>query len=336
MKKLGRHTDTALSVYRVLSPVISALRIGINPATGLAGVFSSQLASSYVGDLGEHMQKNIRFVLFEQVTQVGIDLYSGRLKFSEEEMLAYRMAQGKPEEVELKPLSVMFVGQVNAGKSSLINALKQQCVAETDLLPSTSGLHYHPMRLANDLEIYLVDTPGLDGRKSTTRTLIEETVKADLLLWVSQANQPAMDLDRQFFEQWSGYFEKHLARKKPPLVLVTTQNDRLPPVDSWHPPYDLADSGNSKVESMLAALRYAHESIGLLEENLAVPVALPGGGEPYNLDVLLDLLISATDEARGAQLNRERLNADSHAPRVLRAMRQTAGLVKVGVELARK
>ncbi len=336
VKKLGRHTDTALSVYRYVSPLISALRIGINPGTGLAGVFRSDLASNYMGDLGEPMQKNIRFVLFEQVTQVGIDLYSGRLKFSEEEMLAYRMAQSKPEEVELRPLSVMLVGQINAGKSSLINALKQQCVAETDPLPATSGLHYHPMQLKNGLEVYLIDTPGLDGSKRTAKTLLEEAVRVDLLLWVSQANQPAKDLDRRFFAQWSGYFEEHLARKKPPLLLVTTQNDRLPPVDSWRPPYDLEDSGNSKVDSMLAALRYTHESIGLPEDSLAVPVALPADGEAYNLDVLLDLLVSASDEARAAQLNRDRLDADADAPRVMRALRQTAGLVKVGVKLASK
>ena len=319
-----------------MSPFVSALRIGINPLTGLAREFSSQMASKYMGDLGQHMQKNIRVVLFEQVTQVGIDLYSGRLKFSEEEMLAYRKVQGKPEEVELKPLSVMFVGQLNAGKSSLINALKQQCVAETDPLPTTSGFHYHPMRLANELEIYLIDAPGLDGKESTSNALLQKAVEVDLLLWVCQANQPAKALDRQFFEQWSDYFEQHLARKKPPILLVTTHNDRLPPTDSWHPPYDLADPGSRKVESMMAALSYTHESIGLSEESPGVPVSLPTGEEPYNLDVLLDLLISASDEARAAQLNRHRLDADSNAPRVLKTLQQTVGLVKVGAKLSQK
>ena len=128
----------------------------------------------------------------------------------------------------------------------------------------------------------------------------------------------------------------HLARKKPPLLLVTTHNDRLPPADSWYPPYDLADSGSRKVESMMAALRYTHQSIGLSEESLAVPVSLLPGEESYNLDVLLELLISASDEARATQLNRHRLDADAGTPRVLKALQQTAGLVKVGVKLSRK
>ncbi len=329
-------TDTALRMYRYVSPFISALRIGINPVSGLAGTFSSELASKYMGDLGAHMQKNIRFLLFEQVTRVGIDLYSGRLKLSEEEMLAYREAQGRPEEVELKPLSVMLVGQINAGKSSLINALKQQCVAETDSLPATSGLHYHPLRLASGAEVYLIDTPGLDGKNSTTGALLEQAVKADLLLWVCQADQPAKELDRQFFEQWSRYFEEHLARKKPPLLLVTTHNDRLPPAASWHPPYDLADSGDQKVEAMMSALRYTHQSIGLPDDMPAVPVGMPNGAESYNVDVLMNLLIAASDEARAAQLNRQRLDADASRSRVLQALKQTAGLVKAGVNVSRK
>ncbi len=87
---------------------------------------------------------------------------------------------------------------------------------------------------------------------------------------------------------------------------------------------------------MMAALRYTHQSIGLPEESLAVPVSLLPGEESYNLDVLLELLISASDEARATQLNRHRLDADAGTPRVLKALQQTAGLVKVGVKLSRR
>jgi hypothetical protein len=83
-----------------------------------------------------------------------------------------------------------------------------------------------------------------------------------------------------------------------------------------------------KVESIMAALRYT--------ESLAVPVSLLPGQESYNLDVLLELLISTSDEARVIQLNRHRLDTDSGTPSVLKALQQTAGLVKVGVKLSRK
>jgi predicted GTPase len=330
VRTLGRHTDKALRVYNSMSPLVAALRIGINPLSGLAREFSSRLASRFVGDLSKEVQRNIRVILFEQVTQVGIDLYSGRLKFSDEEIAAYRNAKAEPEEVELRPLSVFCVGQVNAGKSSLINVLKEQCVAETDPLPATSDFHYHPLRLTDDIDVYLIDTPGLDGTESTSKILLREAVNADLLLWVSQANQPAKVLDKQFYELWCEYFDDNLARKKPPLILVTTNNDRLVTAEKWHPPYDLADTGDATVDSMLSALRYTREAMALSAETLAVPIALPPGRASYNVGVLKDLLISASDEARAAQLNRQRLDSSALRPGIKRALQQSAGLIKVG------
>ena len=87
---------------------------------------------------------------------------------------------------------------------------------------------------------------------------------------------------------------------------------------------------------MRAALPYTHQSNGLSEESRTVPVSLLPGQELYNLDVLRELLISASDEARATQLNRHLLDAYAGTPRDLKAFQQTAGLVKVGVTLSRK
>ena len=336
LRSVSRRADTAWRVYGYLSPFVSALRIGINPVTGLAREFSSQLASKYMGDLGQVMQKNIRVVLFEQVTQVGIDLYSGRLRFSDEELEAFQRDEQPPQEVVVKPLSVFVIGQLNAGKSSLVNALKQQFVAETDALPATSGLHYHAMQLQDGADIYLVDTPGLDGESGTAKNLLKEVAGADLLLWVSQANQPAEALDKAFHDEWSQYFSDNLARKKPPVLLVTTHNDRLFPAESWQPPYDLSDTADPQVQTMLDALEYCHDTIGFSGDSAGVPVSLLPGEEPLNLDVIHTLLLAASDEARGVQLNRRRLEAGGGAQVVSKALGQTAGLIRFGVGLARK
>jgi hypothetical protein len=238
--------------------------------------------------------------------------------------------------VELKPLSVLVVGQVNAGKSSLVNALQEQCVAEIDTLPSTEGFACHHLQLDNGLELYLIDSPGLDGSEQTTQTLLEQAARADLLLWVCQANQPAKELDRQFMEHWQAYFVHHLRRKKPPLLLVTTHNDQLRPRADWQPPYDLEDTDNPRVAAMLDALRHAHETIGFAADDPAVPVALPPGGAHFNLDVLRELLQTLSDQARAAQLNRQRLDAADSVISLSRMLQQTAGLVRFGKTLALK
>lgn len=333
---LSRSTGKLRNAYRYAGPLVRTLRLAVNPVTGIAREAASQVAMSMFSELNEHMQNNLKVTLFEQVTHVAIDLYSGRLKLSAPELASYRDSLAQPVAVELKPLSVLVVGQVNAGKSSLVNALKQQCVAEIDTLPSTEGFDCHHLQLDNALELYLIDSPGLDGSERANRNLLEEAARADLLLWVSQANQPAKELDRQLMEHWQAFFVQHLRRKKPPLLLVTTHNDQLRPRADWQPPYDLEDTDNPRVAAMLDALRYAHETIGFAADDPAVPVALPPGGANFNLEVLRELLQTLSDQARAAQLNRQRLDAADSASSLSRILQQTAGLVRFGKTLALK
>lgn len=333
---LSDKADTAQRLYKYFGPIYRAIRTGANPVTGILSEASSHITTRILSDLGLHVQSNMKVMLFEEVTQVAIDLYSGRLKLSEEELLAYRRAQGAPALEDVIPLSVIIVGQVNAGKSSLVNALKEECVAEVDATPATAGFHHHHIQLTDDLGLYLIDTPGLDGRKETEKAILRETLKADLIIWVNQANQPAKALDHHFLEQWNSFFESNLNRKKPPILLVTTHNDMLPPIGDWQPPYDMADLENKKVRSMTEALTYTHEAIKLPEETPAVPVCLLPGGKRFNLDVLRDLLLSISDQARAAQLNRQRLDADGRASIVMKGLRQSAGLVRSGIKIALK
>jgi hypothetical protein len=156
------------------------------------------------------------------------------------------------------------------------------------------------------------------------------------LLWVSQANQPAKALDKAFYEQWAGFFAENLARKRPPVVLVTTHNDRLVPAEGWSPPYDLTQLDDPVVRVMRDALEYCHEAIGLAVDNRGVPVSLVPDQTPFNVKVLHDLLLAASDEARAVQLNRQRLDGDGAMQSVRKAIGQAAGLLKVGVDLTLK
>ncbi|MDZ7839452.1 MAG: GTPase [Gammaproteobacteria bacterium] len=333
---LSRKSRRAWQVYEYSSPAIRVLRGAWNPVAAVLGEITSQFASRIYSDLNRQVQNNMKLVLFEQVTRVAIDLYSGRLRLSEAELSIYRASLDNPEEQRIVPLSVILVGQINAGKSSLVNALKAQCAAEIDVLPTTAGCRYHHMQLADDLEIYLIDTPGLDGREETFEAVMREATRADLLLWVSQANQPAKALDREMMNRWNAHLESNLNRKKPPVLLVTTHNDLLKPSWAWDPPYDLSQSGDEVVASIMEALRFTQEQIGLPADNAAVPVALPPDSDAWNLNVLKELLLSINDQARAAQLNRQRLEAIDRASIASRILQQSTALVRTGVRLARK
>jgi len=333
---LSRKSRKAWRLYEYSSPAIRVLRGAWSPLAAVLGEITSQFATRIYSELSAQVQSSMKRVLFEEATRVAIELYSGRLRLSEAELSAYRAALDSPDEQKIVPLSVVLIGQVNAGKSSLINALKAQCVAGIDVLPATAGCHYHPMQLADDLEIYLIDTPGLDGREDTFKAVLEEATRADLLLWLSQADQPAKALDRAMRQRWTAYFDSHPQRRKPPVLLVTTHNDLLKPPRHWQPPYELSQRDNEKVRSMMAALEHTREQIGLARDHPAVPVALPPGADPWNMEVLKELLLSIADQARAAQLNRHRLEAVDSASIASRILQQSTALVRSGARLARK
>jgi predicted GTPase len=320
-------------VYKKYSLFLDTLRGILSAGSSVPGQIASKFGAAFGKNLTDHMQKNLKQLLFEEVSQVAIELYSGRLKLSDDEISLYRQSLPSVEEAAIRPLSVMVVGQVNAGKSSLINILKEQSVTEVDVLPSTTGFHHYNLSISKDLTITLMDSPGLDGNNRVARSLLEEATKTDLLIWVSQANQPAKSLDKKLLDEWDHYFNKNLRRKKPPVLLVTTHNDMLKPKGSWHPPYDLNDMDDKKAQSIVTASRYTRETLGLADDAPVVPIALKPGEVPYNIDTLRDILLSLSREARSAQLNRERLDASDRMALVSKTLSQTVGLASEGIKL---
>ena len=323
----------ALDVYKKYSHIVDALTAIFTAGASVPKQLASKLSAEFGKGLSEHMQTNLKQLMFEQVSQVAIDLYSGRLKLSDEEMSLYRKSLATEEDTVVRPLSVMVVGQVNAGKSSLVNALLEKSVAEVDVISATSGFHNYQLSLTDNLDIILKDSPGINSNKAATGALLKEAAKADLLLWLSQANQPAKALDKKLMDEWNQYFDDNLRRRKPPVLLVTTHNDMLKPLGSWQPPYDLDDTGNKKAQSIVAASRYTRKTLGFSDDSLVVPIALKSGEAPYNIDSLRDILIGMSTEARAAQLNRERLDAAGSMVIVSQALSQTAGLAGEGIKL---
>jgi predicted GTPase len=331
--RLQRGTAIASGLYRRGAPLLTLARALIDPTSALTSEMRARLYSELGDGLGGHLQMNLKRALFEQVTRVAIDLYSGRLKLTEAELAAHREQLPAPEEIVVRPLTILLLGQVNAGKSSLVNALTERYVTEVDPLPATDGCRPIRLHLDEQLDIILVDTPGLDGASATADLLLKEATKADLLLWLCQANQPARALDKQMLDLIRSHFEGEIDRRPPPVLLVTTHNDQLPPAREWSPPYVLEPADEPKARNMLDALDYCRQVLQL-EEGAAVVIALPPGDAPFNLDVLQHMLVTLSEDARAVQLNRERLDAAAGGSLVAAGLKSIPGLLKLGSRLA--
>ena len=119
---------------------------------------------------------------------------------------------------------VVVVGEFNAGKSSLLNALVGEVVLEEGVTPTTSQIHvirwgetvsrtehgdgveevHLPLPMLQ--EITLVDTPGTNALERRHETLTEEYVpRSDLVLFVTSSDRPLSESERQFLQrvrQW--------------------------------------------------------------------------------------------------------------------------------------
>ncbi len=245
------------------------------------------------------------FVL--EIGRAAIDLYSGRLSLSEEELRAARerdMEDAAPSDLDV-PVRIVLIGQVNAGKSSLLNALAQESRCAVGPVPTTSSVAEFLLKLEDRPTVSLVDLPGIDGRKGAVFELLEHAQRADLVMWVAAATQPARGPDRQVLDEFRTWTRAQLTRRPPPVLLALTHIDELRPAAEWTPPYDVGTPVRPKARAIRAAMDAAARALDL-PVDAVVPVAMPPGREPYNIDALWARTAVELDEAKLAQLDRLR------------------------------
>src|SRR5262249_45040113 len=119
------------------------------------------------------------------------------------------------------------------------------------------------------------------------------------------ATQPARSADRQALDDFRAWERTQLARRVPHILLALTHIDELRPANEWAPPYDLATAHRPKTRNILAAIHSVASALDLPAGTI-VPVAMPPGRTPYNLDALWACIAENLDDARLVQLDRLR------------------------------
>src|SRR5690606_11688895 len=158
----------------------------------------------------------------------------------------------------VEPLRLLVAGQVNAGKSSLVNALSEEVSAAVDALPATPSFRAYELRREGLPAALIIDSPGLQGGSEEIARIIDAAAESDLILWVVDASRADREYDRAALDAVRGHFAERPNRRRPPMMLVLTHIDRLRPFQEWSPPYDVASGEQPKAKS----IRSAMESIG--------------------------------------------------------------------------
>jgi uncharacterized protein len=239
----------------------------INPVKAIAKLATKESASVADRQLLINLGQLTREAALTNLCRQAVALYSGEIQAlptpvaqvapaaNTQTLRDILTAAEPPAQVELKPIDILLVGRTGAGKSSLINTLFQAELAVVDVLPSTDKIKNYQWQIPSGESLILWDSPGYEqaSREDLRERVLTYAATADLLLLVTPALDPALQMDLDFLQQ--------LKQTNPdlPIVTVVTQVDRVRPLREWAPPYDWQYGTRPKEIAMREATAYRNE-----------------------------------------------------------------------------
>ncbi len=205
------------------------------------------------------------------------------------------------ETVRQKPVNILLVGRTGAGKSSVINTLFQSEQAAVDVLPSTDQIQSYRWQNERAAEsLVLWDTPGYEQalRDDFREQVIDYASEADVLLLVTPALDPALQIDADFLQAVRAEVSEL------PAIAVVTKVDQLRPIREWSPPYNWQTGGWPKETSIREAVAYRAEALSSFCQQVLPLVAQHDGKPAWGNNELSAALINAIAPAKQMRLAR--------------------------------
>jgi len=300
------------ALSRRLYTIYRVVRFGWNPAAAVPRELVDAVWNRNQSATFEEASRWAIGYFAQKIGYYAIQLYSGHLVVGDEEFAAFRTTRsddqltrsGEREHFEQgEPLRILIMGQVKAGKSSLINALFGEVKAATDVVPRTAGVEPFAIEIEGARQAVILDTAGYDEIRRdgpSARKLRDEILHADVALMVVSAVSAARESDRQMLDTLRELFRTQPDRSLPPLVVAVSHIDLLRPVREWNPPYDLRNDDDTKARHIRQSVAAVAAELGV-EHEAVVPVCL-ADGKTYNVtEALLPALLHVLPEAERAR-----------------------------------
>jgi predicted GTPase len=214
------------------------------------------------------------------------------------------------------------MGQVKAGKSSLINAILGEQRANTHVLPETREVTRYDLRL-DDTRLEILDTTGYGHtgpREDQLQATMNAAQQADVLLLVLHARTGARQPDLLMLQSLRKWFDSRPDLKPPPIIAVLTHIDLLAPAMEWQPPYPWQQPTRVKEQQIAEAVVAVREQFADFVVGV-VPVCVAEGRVYGVQEWLLPTVVELLDEARAVAMLRC-LRAEKDAGKVRKVFHQ--------------
>lgn len=279
-----------------------AKRLFANPPVAIMQEIQGAVTSGADGgEMRNFSVAMVQQIILEEVARAAVDLHAGYLRFTDEELLKIEVGSVELDKRILaqpdEPIRMLVIGQVSAGKSTVINRLAGSAVAETDMAPTTPGPTRHMLSI-DGIPYSVIDTQGIDGSEAVAEALLAQVLECDHVLWIMRANRPARAPDVDLFHMIEAAFAARPLRRVPPMTIVANAVDQLLP--EWPYPEHLlpmeAQTTIAAASTAICADLSCREAIAVVSE-----------GHVWNLDQVTAAIAHDASEALATQRNRRRI-----------------------------